>query len=78
LVNADWDREFLRALERGDVGYMRDLTYDEVEAKGGHGALEILNWIAVMGAMAGAPAKIVAYEPVIEWICGMGYALYPV
>jgi 2,3-dihydroxyphenylpropionate 1,2-dioxygenase len=78
LVNADWDREFLAALGRGDVGYMRDLTYEEVEHKGGHGAHEILNWIAVMGAMGGAPAKVVAYEPVIEWICGMGYALYPV
>jgi 2,3-dihydroxyphenylpropionate 1,2-dioxygenase len=78
LVNADWDREFLSALGRGDIEYMRALTYDEVEAKGGHGAHEILNWIAVMGAMGGAPARIVAYEPVIEWICGMGYALYDI
>ena len=78
LVNADWDREFLDALGRGDIQYMNELTYDEVEAKGGHGAHEILNWIAVMGAMHGAPAQVVGYEPVIEWICGMGYATYRV
>jgi hypothetical protein len=29
-----------------------------------------------MGAMRGEPAEILAYEPVKEWICGMGFALY--
>lgn len=76
LVNADWDREFLRALEGGDVGYMRALTFEEVQAKAGHGGLEILTWVAVMGAMRGMTAKIIDYEPVLEWICGMGFAAY--
>jgi 2,3-dihydroxyphenylpropionate 1,2-dioxygenase len=76
LINVDWDREFLAALERGDVAYMRRLSYEEVNAKGGHGGLEILTWVAVMGAMRGSPAKIVGYEPVLEWICGMGFAAY--
>jgi 2,3-dihydroxyphenylpropionate 1,2-dioxygenase len=76
LVNADWDREFLDALGRGDVGYMRALTYGEVEEKAGHGGHEILNWVALMGAMGGAPATVLAYEAVIEWICGIGFAIY--
>jgi 2,3-dihydroxyphenylpropionate 1,2-dioxygenase len=76
LINADWDREFLQALERGDTDHMRALSFEEVQGKAGHGGLEILTWVAVMGAMHGMPAKIIAYEPVLEWICGMGFAAY--
>ena len=37
----------------------------------------LLNWMAVLGAMGGSPADVIAYEPVIEWITGMGYIAYP-
>jgi 2,3-dihydroxyphenylpropionate 1,2-dioxygenase len=77
LVNTQWDRDFLAALGKGDINYMRNLTYAGVEANGGHGGHEILNWVAVMGAMKGQPAEIVGYEAVIEWICGMAFAVYP-
>jgi 2,3-dihydroxyphenylpropionate 1,2-dioxygenase len=78
LVNEAWDRDFLTALGRGDVDYMLKLSHEEIEEKAGHGGEEVLLWIAAMGAMRGAPAKVLEYEPVIEWICGMGYALYEV
>jgi 2,3-dihydroxyphenylpropionate 1,2-dioxygenase len=73
LVNEVWDREFLAALERGDESYVAALDFDEVERAAGHGAHEILTWLALMGAMDGAPARIVAYEAVPDWICGMAY-----
>ena len=76
LVNAQWDRGFLAALARGDAAFMRALTYESVEAEAGQGGHEILNWVALMGAMRGAPATIVEYEAVFEWITGMGFALY--
>ena len=76
LVNEAWDREVLDAFERGDVESLRAMTFDSIEAGGGHGGHEVLNWIAVMGAMKGAPAEILAYEPVPEWIGGMGYIAY--
>jgi 2,3-dihydroxyphenylpropionate 1,2-dioxygenase len=76
LINAHWDREIIEAFAQGDAEKLRAMTYDEVEEGGGHGGHEILNWIAVMGAMGGAPAHIVGYEPVPEWICGMGYIAY--
>jgi 2,3-dihydroxyphenylpropionate 1,2-dioxygenase len=76
LVNAHWDREIIEAFAQGDAEKLRAMTYEEVEEGGGHGGHEILNWIAVMGAMGGAPAHIVGYEPVMEWICGMGYIAY--
>jgi 2,3-dihydroxyphenylpropionate 1,2-dioxygenase len=77
LVNAGWDLEFLAALGRGDTAAIKAYAYDEVEREAGHGGHEILNWAAVMGAMGGRPARIVGYEAVTEWICGMAFATYP-
>jgi 2,3-dihydroxyphenylpropionate 1,2-dioxygenase len=76
LVNEAWDREFLDALGRGDDAFMKKLTFAGVEEDAGNGGHEVLNWIALMGAMGGSAAEILAYEPVKEWICGMGFALY--
>ena len=76
LINTHWDREVIELFGRGDIAGLRAMSFDEIEQGGGHGGHEILNWIAVMGAMGGAPAHIVAYEPVMEWICGMGYIAY--
>jgi 2,3-dihydroxyphenylpropionate 1,2-dioxygenase len=78
LVNSEWDRMFLAALGRGDAHYIRSLTYDEIEAQAGHGGHEVLNWAEMMGAMGGRPARVLNYEPVIEWICGMGFVVYDV
>lgn len=76
LVNEEWDREILAAFQKGDIGYFRDLSYEEVEERGGHGGHELLNWVALMGAVKGAPADYVAYESVVEWITGMSYVAY--
>lgn len=76
LVNERWDRAFLDALARGDTAYVRGLSYAQIEADGGHGGHEVLNWSAMMGAMGGKPARVLNYEPVIVWICGMGFAVY--
>ena len=76
LVNAHWDREVIEAFGHGDVESLAAMTFDEIEQGGGHGGHEILNWMGVMGAMGGAPAHVIGYEPVMEWICGMGYIAY--
>ncbi len=76
LVNAYWDREVIDAFGAGDVETLCQMSFESIEQGGGHGGHEILNWIAVMGAMRGAPAEVIGYEPVMEWICGMGYLAY--
>lgn len=76
LVNDRFDREVIAAIGRGDAAYFESLSYDEVQRQGGHGGHELLNWLIVMGAMKSRPAKVLGYEPVIEWICGMGYVVY--
>lgn len=57
---------------------MKSLTYEEVEEEAGHGGHEVLNWVALSGAMYGQEAKLVLYEEVIEWICGMAYVDYEI
>lgn len=76
LINEEWDREILNAFAKGDVDFLRRQTYESIERDGGHGGHEMLNWMALMGAMNGQPGKLLCYEPVMEWMCGMGYMLY--
>ncbi|TDD92254.1 extradiol dioxygenase [Actinomadura rubrisoli] len=76
VVAPEWDRHFLDLIAAGDAGAVRALTYGEIESNAGFGAHEVLNWAAGMGAMDGAPATVLNYEPVPEWICGMGFAIY--
>lgn len=76
LVNDAWDRRIMAAFEAADSDFLMSLTYKDIVQNGGHGANEILNWMEVMGAMNGQKAEIIGYEPVIEWICGMGYLVY--
>lgn len=76
LVNAEWDRHFLSLIEKGDTDAVMSMTVDSVVENAGHGGVEILNWVALMGAMNGVPAQVLAYEAVEEWICGMGFVRY--
>ena len=76
LINEEWDREVLKAFADGNVNYLHKLTYEDIERDGGHGGHEMLNWMALMGAMNGQGGKLLCYAPVMEWMCGMGYMLY--
>lgn len=77
-VNPDWDQQFLKLLSAGDMDALFAWTYDDVEQGGGHGGHEILNWMAVAGAMSGAPCDVLTYQPTPTWICGTGAVRYAV
>jgi hypothetical protein len=42
----------------------------------GHGMGEVRAWVAVAGAMRGAKATMLAYEPTYPWINRMGVVLF--
>lgn len=73
-VNESFDLEILQAIERGDADSLIARSDGDVLAQGGNGALEIKNWICAMGALGKLRADVVAYEPVPEWISGLGFA----
>jgi len=76
LVNEDWDRRFLEAFAAGDAEYMRSLEWEEIAVEAGPGGNEVLNWIALMGAMGDAPAKVLSYDVSPEWITGVAFTVY--
>jgi 2,3-dihydroxyphenylpropionate 1,2-dioxygenase len=75
-INEEWDRRLLQAFRDGDKDYVMALRTEAMIDAGGLGANEALNWIAVMGAMGGRPARYTKYEPVQEWITGFGFAIF--
>lgn len=82
-IDIDFDLWFLRMMEQGCPDELLDIGNDELMIAG-NGTGEIRAWVTVAGAMsaeAGAPdvaTTALAYEPVYEWINGMGVALHEV
>jgi 2,3-dihydroxyphenylpropionate 1,2-dioxygenase len=70
-VNADWDRWFLDRLYAGDLGPIVALGHDKLEHEAGSGGHEVRTWL-IGQAAAGLPLVWDSYEPVPEWITGMG------
>jgi 2,3-dihydroxyphenylpropionate 1,2-dioxygenase len=69
-VNTAFDRAFLALIERGElsaaVARSGDLLVDA-----GNGGQEIRTWVAMNGALAGTPGRVLAYEDIPEWLTGM-------
>jgi hypothetical protein len=50
---------------------LKHYTVGQLRAAGA-GAVELLNWIALGGALQGARGEVLAYEPVVPWATGIG------
>ena len=70
-VNTEWDRWFLARLGADDAGAVAGLGHEALEASAGRGGHEVRCWLIGQVA-AGAPLVWTGYEPVPEWITGMG------
>jgi 2,3-dihydroxyphenylpropionate 1,2-dioxygenase len=71
-VNAEWDRALLERISV-DPAMLGGLDAEDVEGLAGPGALEVRTWAAAAAAWGG-PLEWTAYEPVPDWITGMGMA----
>ena len=74
-IDEEFDRWFLQQLEKPDLGNLLDMDNDELMVAG-NGTGEVRAWVAVAGAMQGAKATALNYEPIYEWINGMGVITY--
>ncbi|KRD04661.1 hypothetical protein [Streptomyces sp. Root264] len=69
-INPAWEKKFLALLAGDQWEELADLTADDL-APAGTGGAEVRTWIAC--AFAGAePLPTLVYQPVTEWITGMG------
>ena len=70
-VNAEWDAWFLKQLAAADstpITALGDVVLEDNAGSGGH---EIRAWLIGQAAV-GEPLRWTSYEPVPEWITGMG------
>jgi len=75
-IEEDFDRWFLDQLEKNPLSdELLDMPNDEL-MEAGNGTGEVRAWVAVAGAMEGHKATTLAYEPIYEWINGMGVTSY--
>jgi 2'-aminobiphenyl-2,3-diol 1,2-dioxygenase large subunit len=74
-VDERFDRDFLADFEHGELARWREMSVEEIEAVGGNGGVEIMNWMMVAAALPGARASTVYYEAMPSWMTGMGGAV---
>jgi 2,3-dihydroxyphenylpropionate 1,2-dioxygenase len=70
-VNAAWDAWFLEQLVTADLDPVTGLGDEGLEQRAGRGGHEIRTWLIALTA-ASRPLAWTSYEPVPEWITGMG------
>ncbi|RKN12820.1 MEMO1 family protein [Streptomyces radicis] len=75
-INPDFDRDFLAQLGEGDLGGVLAMSTAQIEEVAGNGAQEIRSWIAMTAAVGPGRGRTLAYEPIAEWLTGMGVALF--
>lgn len=74
-LNPEWDKDLLQRFKNADFNYLAQMTNDEIRRDGGRGGQEIRAWIAAFAALSAYgeyDAEIHYYEPIQEWIAGMG------
>lgn len=76
-IDEEFDRWFLRMLEADSPRELLDIGNDEL-MQAGNGTGEVRAWVSAAGAMAGSKTTALAYEPIYEWINGMGVVLHEV
>lgn len=74
-IDEDFDLWFLRQLELGCPPELLDISNEEL-ALAGNGTGEVRAWAACAGAMPGSRTTALDYEPIGEWINGMGVVLH--
>lgn len=76
-INADWDQEFLAAMETGELDAILDLTEEQLEEVAGNGGQELRSWLMAAGILGGG-GRTLSYSALQEWHTGMGVAaLFP-
>lgn len=73
VVDEEFDRQVIKALETGDEGTLRKLPRDRLNKA--PGTPEILNWVTVASAMAPTRMKLVDYQPCYRSLAGTGHGI---
>lgn len=75
VINAEFDTGFLDAVAGGDLGRYADWTAARIETVAGNGGQEIRTWLTMAAALGYVKGRVLAYEPMPEWLTGMAVAV---
>ncbi|PPL17198.1 3-carboxyethylcatechol 2,3-dioxygenase [Microterricola pindariensis] len=73
MIRPDWDEAFISSLADADTAWAEHLEQADLDPAG-VGVNEVRTWLAAHAA-GGKALDRVAYEPVREWLTGMGIAM---
>ena len=72
-LDIGWDKMLLDAFTAGDLTALDASDDDAITHTGGRGGHEVRCWIAALAALGeGYSSEILFYEPIPEWLTGMG------
>lgn len=71
-VNEDFDRKFLDLLASGKGAEAAKWSPEHILEEAGNGGQEIRTWIFVAGTVGEAGGEVLYYEPIPQWLTGMG------
>jgi len=74
-ITPAFDERFLDLFTSGRAGELAAYSTDQLELEAGNGAQEIRTWLMMAAIMNYIPAERLAYEPIPEWLTGMGVAV---
>ncbi|MDT3441971.1 MULTISPECIES: catechol 1,2-dioxygenase [unclassified Pseudofrankia] len=74
-IRAEFDKQFLADLERGQLRRYASMSSGEIEAVAGNGGQELRTWLVMASALGFQPGRALVYSPMPEWLTGMGVAL---
>jgi aromatic ring-opening dioxygenase catalytic subunit (LigB family) len=77
VIDSQFDQRFLEHMKRGDLRAL-DAYSSEHLAAAGAGAVELLSWIALAGALEDFRGEVLAYEAVKPWATGIGAMAFQV
>jgi aromatic ring-opening dioxygenase catalytic subunit (LigB family) len=71
-VNEEFDRLVIDKLTSRAGHELAELSAEDIRGQAGRSGLEMLHWLFAAGTAAGLRGELVFYEPMPEWITGMG------
>lgn len=72
-VNSEFDRQIIDYCCAMNVADLAQLSDEYVLENGGNGAMEIRNFICAMQAVNGSKGHLIEYQPVPQWVTGLGF-----
>lgn len=77
-IAVDFDEDFIARMVAGRSAELAEMDNAHILRESGNGGLEVAAWLFMAGALPEARGEKIFYEPIPQWISGMGgVALMP-